>query len=777
MYSIFLFLLKDTGRRNNRIEPSLAPHCSRTVADLLVTWSYSPPFNDTMYTSDQFMNPGPAPRPPAERPKLNLPTDSASTANSFSQMSMSSPSTPGSANLSLFPNTSTPTLAHTKTNQSQNGVAVIKEGYVRSKEDKFLATWNHRYLILREFRLDFLKNETGKIVMSIPLNTVTGVSRSEDAKMAFEIVRLANPKDATSKTAMITREVATKSITCEVRSDDEIYDWIDKIYERCPGMGGVSNPTNFSHRVHVGFDPNTGAFVGLPPEWEKLLTASAITKEDYKKNPQAVIEVLEFYSDIKMREQNPQYYAGMASPPTGQQPKPYGNTSVGSSIAPPRPPPPPPAQRLDSGPSSSSTLVGSPSQSPQSKPDSDRALEHQQQAERVRQAADQERRRVEEEARRARDEQDRRDQEAYNASLPKTRVPLAKQELGGYGPSDPSMNDRYKPSRPAPPAPGSAARQQPPLTAQRPAPPAPTNPAANGYGGAARPPGPRPDDHQASPSSRYPPNDPWDQHKHAQGPPPAKLPAPVQPVKPLNIANKQGAGKPGIPDGIRQAEAALTKKPEQPRQKEVRMSHMTENEVMDRLRSVVSKDNPNDSYSKQRKIGQGASGSVYVARVKEHAISPVARELYRQYGPRCQVAIKQMDLRSQPRKELIVNEIIVMKDSQHANIVNFLDSFLQEQSSELWVVMEFMEGGALTDIIDNNPVIQEDQIATICSEVRNLIMESFWSLNVCLLFNRPAKDLLICTVRTSSTVISRVITFFLIVLVMSRLVSQFRAIC
>lgn len=207
------------------------------------------------------------------------------------------------------------------------------------------------------------------------------------------------------------------------------------------------------------------------------------------------------------------------------------------------------------------------------------------------------------------------------------------------------------------------------------------------------------------------------------------------------------------------------------------MSHMTENEVMDRLRSVVSKDNPNDSYSKQRKIGQGASGSVYVARVKEHAISPVARELYRQYGPRCQVAIKQMDLRSQPRKELIVNEIIVMKDSQHANIVNFLDSFLQEQSSELWVVMEFMEGGALTDIIDNNPVIQEDQIATICSEVRNLIMESFWSLNVCLLFNRPAKDLLICTVRTSSTVISRVITFFLIVLVMSRLVSQFRAIC
>jgi protein-serine/threonine kinase len=59
---------------------------------------------------------------------------------------------------------------------------------------------------------------------------------------------------------------------------------------------GVSNPTNFTHKVHVGFDPTSGGFTGLPDEWAKLLNASAITKEDYAKNPQAVIEVLEFYS-------------------------------------------------------------------------------------------------------------------------------------------------------------------------------------------------------------------------------------------------------------------------------------------------------------------------------------------------------------------------------------------------------------------------------------------------------------------------------------------------
>ena len=79
------------------------------------------------------------------------------------------------------------------------------------------------------------------------------------------------------------------------------------------------------------------------------------------------------------------------------------------------------------------------------------------------------------------------------------------------------------------------------------------------------------------------------------------------------------------------------------------------------------------------------------------------------------VAIKQMDLAQQPRKELIVNEIIVMRESQHPNVVNFLEAFLI-RNSELWVVMEFMEGGALTDVIENNK-LEEEQIAAICLEV------------------------------------------------------------
>ena len=206
--------------------------------------------------------------------------------------------------------------------------------------------------------------------------------------------------------------------------------------------------------------------------------------------------------------------------------------------------------------------------------------------------------------------------------------------------------------------------------------------------------------------------------KPGQQSPMVSFPRPGDSPQPLNVAPKAG----GSPmDPIKKAEMALTAKPsdreKKDREKEQRMSTMTDAQVMEKLRTVVSKEKPLDSYNKQKKIGQGASGSVYVARIKDNATSPTAKALLRENGPRSQVAIKQMDLRNQPRKELIVNEIIVMKDSKHPNIVNFLDSFLVEESNELWVVMEFMEGGALTDIIDNNAMISEDQIATICLEV------------------------------------------------------------
>ena len=156
--------------------------------------------------------------------------------------------------------------------------------------------WSEKWLVLRETQLDFHKAANSpKISFSIVLRDVTGVTRSENHPLSFEITRLATPGSVTSPAPV--RDAAVKTVICKVETDDEVYSWIDKIYERCPGMGGVSMPTDFSHTVHVGFDSTSGAFTGLPSEWARLLNASAITKEDYSKNPAAVIEVLNFYTE------------------------------------------------------------------------------------------------------------------------------------------------------------------------------------------------------------------------------------------------------------------------------------------------------------------------------------------------------------------------------------------------------------------------------------------------------------------------------------------------
>jgi p21-activated kinase 1 len=121
-------------------------------------------------------------------------------------------------------------------------------------------------------------------------------------------------------------------------------------------------------------------------------------------------------------------------------------------------------------------------------------------------------------------------------------------------------------------------------------------------------------------------------------------------------------------------------------------------DVVAQLRQICSPGDPRDIYRNFNKIGQGASGGVYTGL---------------EGGSNRLVAIKQMNLEQQPKKDLIINEILVMKESSHPNIVNFIDSYLC--GGELWVVMEFMEGGSLTDVVTFN-IMTEGQIASVCRE-------------------------------------------------------------
>jgi p21-activated kinase 5 len=73
-----------------------------------------------------------------------------------------------------------------------------------------------------------------------------------------------------------------------------------------------------------------------------------------------------------------------------------------------------------------------------------------------------------------------------------------------------------------------------------------------------------------------------------------------------------------------------------------------------------------------------------------------------------------MDLRKQQRRELLFNEVVILRDYHHPNIVETYNSYLV--NDELWVVMEYLEGGALTDIVTHSRM-DEEQIATVCKQV------------------------------------------------------------
>uniref|UniRef100_A0A8C7XYM2 non-specific serine/threonine protein kinase n=1 Tax=Oryzias sinensis TaxID=183150 RepID=A0A8C7XYM2_9TELE len=175
-----------------------------------------------------------------------------------------------------------------------------------------------------------------------------------------------------------------------------------------------------------------------------------------------------------------------------------------------------------------------------------------------------------------------------------------------------------------------------------------------------------------------------------EAPPPVVAPRPehTKSVYTRSVIEPIPAASTG-PDGDAASKAADRQK---------KKSKMTDEEIMDKLRTIVSIGDPKKKYTRYEKIGQGASGTVFTA------IDVATGQ---------EVAIKQINLQKQPKKELIINEILVMKELKNPNIVNFLDSFLM--GDELFVVMEYLAGGSLTDVVTET-CMDEAQIAAVCRE-------------------------------------------------------------
>ena len=110
----------------------------------------------------------------------------------------------------------------------------------------------------------------------------------------------------------------------------------------------------------------------------------------------------------------------------------------------------------------------------------------------------------------------------------------------------------------------------------------------------------------------------------------------------------------------------------------------------------IQKSNPKRSYTRLKKLGEGAAGEVY--EVKDRA------------GKHWAVKVA-------PESELenVKQEIAIHALSTHANIVHYKETFLFD--SKVWMIIELMTGGALVDLVGDDITWGEPEIAFVCKEM------------------------------------------------------------
>lgn len=127
-----------------------------------------------------------------------------------------------------------------------------------------------------------------------------------------------------------------------------------------------------------------------------------------------------------------------------------------------------------------------------------------------------------------------------------------------------------------------------------------------------------------------------------------------------------------------------------PRQKEFDESVKTS--------AQISREDPRKLFTDLRKVGEGSSGTVYVG---THVVTKE------------RVAIKATSTSDKTNMKALENEIAMMRLTQHPAIVKYIGSYFC--GHELWIVMEFMAGGSLTELLSYR-VLPEPLIAAVSRE-------------------------------------------------------------
>ncbi|PPQ91957.1 hypothetical protein CVT25_004431 [Psilocybe cyanescens] len=125
--------------------------------------------------------------------------------------------------------------------------------------------WKERWLTLTPQALVIHRrsSKSSPVSKSIPLPALTRIDIDVKRDNCLIVEFTTRPSSSSSSGS-----VPTDVLAIVFKGNTNLYEWRDALYLRSALSSPIGNPTSFVHHVHVGFDPLTGAFTGLPAEWD-----------------------------------------------------------------------------------------------------------------------------------------------------------------------------------------------------------------------------------------------------------------------------------------------------------------------------------------------------------------------------------------------------------------------------------------------------------------------------------------------------------------------------
>ena len=109
------------------------------------------------------------------------------------------------------------------------------------------------------------------------------------------------------------------------------------------------------------------------------------------------------------------------------------------------------------------------------------------------------------------------------------------------------------------------------------------------------------------------------------------------------------------------------------------------------------------NYQLEKILGEGGYGSVYL--------------YYDKIGQR-NVAIKKLSIRNEDELNLVKNEIDLLKELFHPNIINYYGYFYDNENSQANIVMEYANDGNLNEMIERRTEkFKEDEILKYFTQI------------------------------------------------------------